>query len=60
MLASTSATDMTLPNLAFTLIMRAIQQSPAVSPRPASNEQGIRASAPLANSQPMNHVDMKA
>lgn len=60
MLASTSAAEMTLPNLAFTLIMRAVQQSPAVSSQPASNEQGTRMSTPLASSQPMSHVDMKA
>ena len=60
MLASTSAADMTLPNLAFTLIMRTVQQSPADSSRPAPNEQGTRMSIPLASSHPMDHVDMKA
>lgn len=60
MLASTSVADMTLPNLAFKLIMRTVQQSPAVSSGSAAHDQGIRASAPLASSQPMNHVDMKA
>lgn len=60
MLASTSAANMTLPNLTYNLIMRAVQQSPAASARPASNEQGTRVSAPLANSQPINHVDTKA
>lgn len=60
MLASTSAADMTLPNVTFALIMRTVQQSPAVSSGPAPNEQGTRMSAPLASSHPMDHVDMKA
>ena len=60
MLASTSTADMTLPNLAFALIMRTVQQSPTGSSGSATHDQGTRASAPLASSQPMDHVDMKA
>ncbi|MFT5369891.1 MAG: hypothetical protein ACI8V2_004870 [Candidatus Latescibacterota bacterium] len=59
MLASTSAANMTLPNLAFNLIMRTVQQSPAVSARSVTNEQGTRVSTPLASLQPVNHVDIK-
>lgn len=61
MLASASAADMTLSNLAYTLIVRAVQESPTVSNRSvASNDQGTRASTPLASSQPAHHIDMKA
>ena len=59
MLALTSAADMTLPNLAFALIMRTVQQSPAVPSQPEPNEQGTRMSTPLASSHPMDHIDMK-
>ena len=54
-----SAMAMTLPNLAFSLIMKSVQQTPA-SAHPVSNDQGNRSATPLANSQPSHHVDVKA
>jgi hypothetical protein len=59
MLGSTYTADVALPNLAFALIMRTVQQSPAVSSQSVSHENGTRASTPLASSRPAHHVDMR-
>ena len=59
MLASTQVMGMTLPNMAFSLIMKSVRQAPT-SPHPVSNDQGNRLSTPLANSLQAHHVDVKA
>ncbi|MDP6039464.1 MAG: hypothetical protein QGG64_13010 [Candidatus Latescibacteria bacterium] len=59
MLASTPAMGMTLPNMAFSLIMKSVQQAPT-SPHPVSNDQGNRLATPLADSPKVHHVDVQA
>jgi len=46
MLAPTPAMGMILPNMAFSLIMKSVQQAPT-STHPVSNDQGNRLSTPL-------------
>jgi len=59
MLAPTPAMGMILPNMAFSLIMKSVQQAPT-STHPVSNDQGNRLSSPLADSPQAHHVDVKA
>ena len=57
MLASTQGTGVTLPNLAFTLIMNSMQQSMSV-PKPQTETSGTPSPATtLADS---HHLDVKA
>ena len=60
MLASTPGMGVALPNLAFSLIMKSVQQMPAASHSPV-RDRGIHPATPaLADSHQMQHVDVKA
>jgi len=59
MLASTPPMDMTLPNLTFSFLIKSVRQVAAPS-QPASDDSGDRSSTPLADTQPLEHIDVKA
>lgn len=58
MLATVQGMGVALPNLAFSLILRSVQQAPS-APKAPSHTSGTQApTTPLADSHP--HVDVKA